>query len=70
MSAYGNPQPYANLELERDALLGRIKVARSIATTHSRAKTRASWKAVLDELLDHLNEVDARAASAAMDGEP
>lgn len=66
-TAYGNPQPYASPEVERHALLGRIGVARSIIANTEREDTRIRWARTLDVLLDHLAEVDVRAASAAMD---
>jgi hypothetical protein len=72
VSAYGNPQPYGSVGLERDALAGRLKVARGIARRAHEAgnQTRAaSWDAVCDELLDHLPEVEARAITAMLDEE-
>lgn len=67
MSAYGNPQPYPLPDLERRAIEGRIKVARTIAATSDRPYTAAAWSRIVDELLDHLAEIDARAATAAME---
>ena len=67
MSAYGNPQPVADVELERFVIEGRLKVARGIARDDPRLATRRRWAETVDELLDHLAEVDARAASRAMD---
>lgn len=71
-SAYGNPRPYSSLALERHALEGRLKVARFIAKQYeiSRDNRRfARWSATVDELLDHLAEVDARALSASISEE-
>lgn len=69
MSAYGNPPPYATPELERAALEGRIRAARRIwlqAEKAGDAVTVARWSATVDQLLDHLGNVEARAASVAL----
>lgn len=66
MSAYGNPQPYPDPELERSALLGRLTVARSCARSED-PRVAARWRLIVDELLDHLSHVADRAASAALD---
>lgn len=66
MSAYGNPSPYPSVDLERSALLGRLRVARSIIANAERPSTAARWQTIADELLDHLTEVDARAESQRM----
>lgn len=65
MSAYGNPQPYRTPELERSAILGRLRVARGIAARATDETRRRQWAATVDELLDHLAEVEVRAATAA-----
>jgi hypothetical protein len=71
-SAYGNPQPYPSISLERHALEGRLKVARSISTSRRQSGdiTRAErWEKIADELLDHLNALEDRAKSAAIQEE-
>ena len=69
-SVYGNPSPYANPELERHMLEGRISAARKILTAFEKdgdGETAARWRRITDELLDHLAEVDARANTAALE---
>jgi hypothetical protein len=71
-SAYGNPRPYPSLTLERHELEGRIRVARFIAKqyeTSGDSQRLTRWNTTIDELLDHLAEVDARALSAAISEE-
>lgn len=71
-SAYANPQPYAESDLERSALAGRIKVARGIATRYQQAGDgvrAARWQATVDRLLEHYNAAGDRAVTAAIDGE-
>jgi hypothetical protein len=70
MTLYGNPRPYASPELERSALTGRLRVARGIAARYARSgqtERFTRWSLTVDELLEHLLEVDTRAASASMD---
>jgi len=70
MTAYGNPKPYASPGLERSMIEGRITAARKISKIFEgqrQVAIAAKWARIADELLDHLGEVDARAASAAMD---
>lgn len=72
-SAYGNPQPYPSASLERHMLEGRLKVAQSIASRARRdgnARSATRWGEIADELLDHLNSLEDRAQSAAMDSPP
>lgn len=62
-SVYGNPMPQTTVELERESLNGRIKVAHGIAARATRegdSRTATRWSATVDELLDHLLDVDAR----------
>jgi hypothetical protein len=66
-SAYGNPLPYSSVEVERDALIGRLKVATLIAGQKIPPSEKARWNFIVDELLAHLVEVEARSGSAAME---
>lgn len=68
-SAYGNPQPYPTVDLERHSLEGRLNVARQLAAAFRKAgdqRRAKTWLDTCDELLDHLAHVEERAASAAL----
>jgi hypothetical protein len=69
MSAYGNSLPYSSPELERGNLIGRIRVARFVADVHAKSgydRTAKRYYAIVDELLDHLSELDYRVESARL----
>jgi uncharacterized protein involved in exopolysaccharide biosynthesis len=69
MSTYGNPQPYTTVNLERFTLIGRIKVANELARQYRDNNDnirQMRWQRISDELLDHLNELDARVNSAQL----
>lgn len=63
-SAYGTGAPtYADAELQRSNIEGRIEVARGIrdrAIVSGNTARAASWQAIIDELLDRLLEVRGR----------
>lgn len=70
MTAYANPQPYAEAGLERAILAGRIKAATQIRDLYAAGSARhASWQATVDQLLEHYASADVRAATRTMDEE-
>jgi hypothetical protein len=69
-TVYGNPQPYANIELERSALHGRLAVARFIEQVHRASganRVADIYRGVIDELLGHLSQIEVRVASAMLE---
>lgn len=64
MSAYGEGAPaYRSVELQREAIKGRLRVARGIRdrAAESGEATRAiRWSNICDELLDRLLELRGR----------
>jgi hypothetical protein len=69
-SAYGNPQPYAVPELERSALVGRLRYQQHMVEMYRKLGdfqrlSRAMF--IIDELLSHLIEVDSRSVTASME---
>lgn len=70
MSAYGNPIPYDLVELERASLIGRLKYQRWSRDLHNRKGDTRRYKratGIIDELLGHLSEAEARAKTAAIE---
>lgn len=69
-SAYANPQPYGDPDLERSILAGRIKAARKISAIFQGSGDAAQasrWAANVDTLLEHFTAADDRATSKAME---
>jgi hypothetical protein len=68
VTAYGNPQPYPDADLERSVLAGRITAARQIRDLYAAGTPRhTSWQATVDALLEHYASADVRATTTAME---